>query len=94
MMIATTTTTSTSTTTNTMNKSPNQQTQRISTTQTGIKNKQQEILVIANPHTIIHPWTMMVHFNNASVANGAVVGTGWFEGLTAAAHPTSSGWEC
>mmetsp|Transcript_32596 Transcript_32596/g.42095 ORF Transcript_32596/g.42095 Transcript_32596/m.42095 type:complete len:94 (-) Transcript_32596:47-328(-) len=80
------------TTTNTMKKSPNQKAQRITTTQTSIKNEQQKILVISNPHTIVDPGTMMVHFDNASVADGAVVGAGWFEGLAAAAHAATAGW--
>ena len=35
----------------------------------------------------------MIHFNNASIANGAVVGTGWFECLATTTHSTSSGRE-
>ncbi len=48
--------------------------------------------MIANADTVVDPGTMMVHFDDASVANGAVVGTGWFEGVAATAHSTASGW--
>ena len=32
----------------------------------GIKDKEQKVFVIANPNTIVHPWAMVIHFNNTT----------------------------
>lgn len=47
--------------------------------------------MIANADTVVDPGAVMVHFDDAAVADGAVVGAGWFEGVATTAHSTASG---
>lgn len=39
-------------------------------------------LMVTNTHTVIYPGAMMIHLDNASVANGAMMCPCWLEGLT------------
>lgn len=47
-----------------------------------IEYKQQEQLMIANAYTIVHPGTVMIHFDDASPTYTTVVGPWRFEGIT------------
>lgn len=38
--------------------------------------------MIANAHTVIHPRTMMIHFNNTPSTYRAMMSTRGFEGIT------------
>lgn len=41
---------------------------------------------IIGSHTVVHPGAVVIHSANASIADAAVVGHGWFERLTLSAH--------
>lgn len=43
-----------------------------------VSQEQHEKLVIMEAHAVVHPWTMMVHFQDTSSAHAAVVGPVWF----------------
>jgi hypothetical protein len=64
---------------------PRSQHQRIATHDVYPKDKQQEELVISNADTVVHPWTVVIHFNDAAAANRTVVSPSWFESATSLA---------
>eukprot|EP00826_Nyctotherus_ovalis_P003037 TRINITY_DN10609_c0_g1_i1.p2 TRINITY_DN10609_c0_g1~~TRINITY_DN10609_c0_g1_i1.p2 ORF type:complete len:108 (-),score=18.16 TRINITY_DN10609_c0_g1_i1:448-771(-) len=41
----------------------------------GVEAEQHKELVIGKAHAIPHPWTMMIHFEDAAIADFAVVST-------------------
>ena len=41
---------------------------------------------IAGSHTVVHPWTVMIHPTDAPVTNATVMRVGWLVGLTMTAH--------
>jgi hypothetical protein len=41
---------------------------------------------IVGSHAIVHPWTVVVHTANATIANTAMMGHGWFKGLALPTH--------
>lgn len=47
----------------------NHQGHAVNTGDEGVENEQKEILVVANTHAIVHPWTVMIHLDNASSTN-------------------------
>lgn len=59
--------------------SPNHKCHAISTGEAGVEDEQKEEFVVSNPHTIVDPWTMMIHFDNATFTYTAVVGPLRFE---------------
>jgi hypothetical protein len=50
--------------------------------QESISQKENEEFVVGKCHTIVNPWTMMVHFENTFSAHTAMVCTVWFNMLT------------
>lgn len=47
---------------------------------------QVQLTEIVCPHTVVHPWAMMIHPADASVADAAVMRHGWLECLTLSTH--------
>jgi len=38
-------------------------------------SEQNEVFLVSLPNTVVHPRTVMIHFTNATLANGAMVST-------------------
>jgi len=52
----------------------------------GVKDEEEEVLVIANSHAVINPRAVMIHFYDASLADTAVMRSGRLERLTPPTH--------
>ena len=65
---------------------PTKQAQRVGGTRPSVQKKEKKVLQVVGPHTIVHPWAMMVHFTDATVADSAMVGHGGLEGLALSTH--------
>jgi len=39
----------------------------------GVKDKEEEILVVPNANAVVDPRTVMIHFNDASLANTVII---------------------
>jgi hypothetical protein len=65
---------------------PAKQAQGIGGTRPSVQEKEKKVLQVAGPHTIVHPWTMMVHSTDAAIADSTMMRHGGFEGLTLSAH--------
>jgi hypothetical protein len=50
-------------------KSKYHQRQGVEARNKGVQNKEKKIFVISNADAVVHPWTVMVHFNDASSTN-------------------------
>jgi hypothetical protein len=50
-------------------KSRHDQTHGVKTRETSVKDKEEKVLMIANAHAVVHPRTVVVHFDNAAVAD-------------------------
>jgi hypothetical protein len=49
-----------------------------------------EKFMVANTHTVVHPRTMVIHLDNASPANRAMMGPFWFICIASSAPKSSS----
>ena len=53
----------------------------------GVEEHHHEVLVIVEPYTVGYPGTVMVHFEHAFVALGAVMAAVWLSAQASLAHP-------
>ena len=65
---------------------PAKHAQGVGGTRPSVQEKEKKVLQVAGPHTIGHPWTVMVHSTDAAVANSTMMRHGGFEGLALSAH--------
>lgn len=56
-----------------------------------VREEQQEELVVRKTHTVVDPWTVMVHLQHTRFTNGAMVTAVGLQNLAAVTEPDSSG---
>jgi len=78
---------------------PAEEPQRVRGACPRVHEEQQEVLEVGRTDAVVHPRTVVIHVRDTAVADPAVVGTWWLEGLALSAHrvrvlekPLPLGW--